>query len=70
MFGEVGLAGEVRATAQAARRLREAARMGFTRCIVPAANADAADPDVAAAGCEAIGVRSIQEALDQLLVVS
>ncbi len=70
VFGEVGLAGEVRATAQAARRLREAARMGFTRCVLPAANADAADPEVADAGCEAVGVRSIREALDHLLVMS
>lgn len=70
VFGEVGLAGEVRATAQAARRLREAARMGFTRCVLPAANADAADPEVSDAGCEALGVRSIREALDHLLVMS
>ena len=34
IFGEVGLAGEVRATSQAALRVREAAQMGFTRCVV------------------------------------
>ena len=39
MFGEVGLAGEVRATGQALLRVREAAQMGFTRCVVPAGNA-------------------------------
>ncbi|MCF8054963.1 MAG: DNA repair protein RadA [Deltaproteobacteria bacterium] len=35
VFGEVGLAGEVRGVAQAELRVREAARMGFNRCIVP-----------------------------------
>src|SRR4029078_286592 len=33
LFGEVGLAGEVRGAGQAALRIREAAQMGFTRCI-------------------------------------
>lgn len=35
-FGEVGLTGEVRQAAHAARRLTEAARLGFRRAIVPA----------------------------------
>jgi len=35
VFGEVGLAGEVRGTTQAALRVREAAQMGFTRCVLP-----------------------------------
>jgi DNA repair protein RadA/Sms len=38
MFGEVGLAGEVRAIGQAPLRIREAAQMGFSRCIMPEAN--------------------------------
>src|SRR5439155_23212814 len=38
MFGEVGLAGEVRGITQAALRVREAAQMGFRRCILPEAN--------------------------------
>ena len=40
MFGEVGLAGEVRGITQATLRVREAAQMGFRRCIMPAANID------------------------------
>jgi DNA repair protein RadA/Sms len=36
VFGEVGLAGEVRQVPHAQRRLSEAARLGFTRSIVPA----------------------------------
>ena len=61
MFGEVGLAGEVRGIAQAALRIREAAQMGFARCIMPEANIDRAEQD---ASCELIGVRTIGEALD------
>jgi DNA repair protein RadA/Sms len=65
VFGEVGLAGEVRATTQGAVRVREAAQMGFTRCVLPAGNAAGAD---AAAGCELVEVRHLAEALDELLV--
>jgi DNA repair protein RadA/Sms len=64
VFGEVGLAGEIRATSQASLRAREAALMGFTRCIVPDGNSSL--PDVPA-GCEIIGVRTVSEALDQLV---
>src|SRR5205823_7715624 len=42
MFGEVGLAGEVRGITQATLRVREAAQMGFRRCIMPEANVDPA----------------------------
>ena len=39
-FGEVGLSGEVRSVSQAELRAREAARLGFTTCIMPKSNAD------------------------------
>jgi DNA repair protein RadA/Sms len=68
MFGEVGLAGEVRGIAQATLRIREAAQMGFTRCIMPEANIDPSDR-AALEGCELIGVRTVGEALDQLLAI-
>ena len=65
MFGEVGLAGEVRGIAQANLRIREAAQMGFRHCIMPEANVE---PNVRSEGdCELIGVRSVGEALDALL---
>jgi predicted ATP-dependent serine protease len=44
--------------------VREAAQMGFTRIVMPAANADG----LQIAGCELIGVRTVGEALDQLIV--
>jgi DNA repair protein RadA/Sms len=65
MFGEVGLAGEVRAITQSALRVREAIQMGFARLIVPEANVDPAEAQDGR--CEVIGVRSVGEALDALL---
>jgi DNA repair protein RadA/Sms len=67
VFGEVGLAGEVRATAQAARRVREAEQMGFSRCVMPAANVDPADPGLAGTACTLVGVKTVAEALEHLL---
>jgi DNA repair protein RadA/Sms len=64
VFGEVGLAGEVRSAPQAALRVREAAQMGFTRVIVPDRNIGADEPP---AGCELVTVRNVGEALDQLM---
>src|SRR5438067_9732740 len=67
MFGEVGLAGEARGITQAALRVREAAQMGFKRCIMPDANIDPADRGTLGGDCELIGVRTVGEALDALL---
>ena len=64
VFGEVGLAGEIRGTTQAPLRLREAAQMGFTRVVVPDGNVAR---DEAPAGCEIVPVRHVGEALDELL---
>jgi DNA repair protein RadA/Sms len=64
VFGEVGLAGEIRGTSQAGLRVREAAHMGFTRCIVPEANCA---PDDVPDGLELVAVKSVNEALDQLM---
>ncbi|MCX6552897.1 MAG: DNA repair protein RadA [Acidobacteria bacterium] len=67
VFGEVGLAGEVRAVSHAARRVREAAHMGFSRCIMPAASVDPTDPGLADTSCTLVGVRTVQEAIQHLL---
>jgi DNA repair protein RadA/Sms len=64
VFGEVGLAGEIRGTTQAALRVREAAQMGFTRVVVPEGNVAR---DEAPAGCEIVTVKNVGEALDQLM---
>jgi len=64
IFGEVGLAGEVRATNQAGLRVREAAQLGFTRCVVPDGNVAPGDlpPSMTM-----VGVRTVGEALDALM---
>jgi DNA repair protein RadA/Sms len=64
VFGEVGLAGEVRAASQAVARLREAAQLGFARCVMPDGNVAPADVP---AGLDVVGVRTIGDALDALL---
>ena len=64
VFGEVGLAGEIRGISQAALRVREAAQMGFTRCVVPEGNCPREDTPE---GLEVAGVKTISEALDQMI---
>jgi DNA repair protein RadA/Sms len=64
VFGEVGLAGEVRGISQASLRVREAAQMGFMRCIVPSGNC--AKEDIPP-GLELVEVRTVSEALDALM---
>ncbi len=56
-FGEIGLAGELRQVVHASRRLAEAARLGFTRAIVPANSANGVD------GISLIRVATLSEAL-------
>ncbi len=65
VFGEVGLAGEVRGVTQAARRVREAAQMGFTRCILPKGNIDPRDLP-AGDPCELVPVERVGDMLDVL----
>jgi DNA repair protein RadA/Sms len=64
VFGEVGLAGEVRATSHAPLRLREAAQMGFTAAVLPDGNLGGVDQPK---GMELIGVKTVGEALDALI---
>ncbi len=63
VLGEVGLAGEVRAVAQAEARLAEAARLGFARAVIPAGNARHAEIP---AGLAVEGVECVADALDRL----
>lgn len=59
VFGEVGLAGEIRPAPRGQERLREAAKLGFGRAIVPKANL----PKKSIEGLEVIGVDHIDELL-------
>lgn len=62
VFGEVGLAGEIRPVPSGQERLREAAKHGFKRAIVPAGNVGKDTP----ANMEVIPVRKLSEALANL----
>ncbi|AKU11920.1 DNA repair protein, RadA [Azoarcus sp. CIB] len=61
VFGEVGLAGEIRPAPRGQERLKEAAKLGFTVAIIPKANA----PKQAIAGMRVIAVDRIEEAIEQ-----
>lgn len=62
-FGEVGLAGEIRPVPNGEERLKEAAKHGFRRAIVPQANA----PKSGRVGdIEVVGVRRLDEALQAI----
>ena len=63
VFGEVGLTGEVRGALQAQSRAREAQALGFKRIILPASNTAGLERLL---GVRAVGVRSVEEALDEL----
>jgi DNA repair protein RadA/Sms len=62
VFGEVGLAGEIRPVPSGQERLQEAAKHGFKRAIVPKANC----PKSPIPGMQVIGVSKLSEALDAL----
>jgi DNA repair protein RadA/Sms len=61
-IGEVGLLGELRSVAGVERRLREAARLGFDRAIVPRPARSGAPASVP--GLEIVAVGSLREAID------
>jgi DNA repair protein RadA/Sms len=62
VFGEVGLSGEIRPVPSGQERLREAAKHGFKKAIVPYANAPREKPS----GIEVVAVKNLQQALDAL----
>lgn len=62
VFGEVGLAGEIRPVQRGQERLKEAAKLGFVQAIVPKAN----KPKQAISGIEVIAVERVEEAVAQM----
>jgi DNA repair protein RadA/Sms len=62
VFGEVGLAGEIRPAPRGQERLKEAAKLGFTHAIVPKANA----PRAAIKGIEVIALDRVEQAIEQM----
>ncbi len=66
VFGEVGLAGEIRPAPRGQERLKEAAKLGFTRALIPEANR----PKQAIPGMEVIAVKRVEEAVSRLRELS
>jgi len=65
-FGEIGLAGEIRAVAYAEERVLEAHRLGFERCVLPYYNLKSINLSSFESKINLIGVRTIKEAFDAL----
>ncbi len=61
VFGEVGLAGEVRPVQRGQERLKEAAKLGFTRAVIPNAN----KPKQTISGMEIVAVGRLEEAVEK-----
>jgi len=59
VFGEVGLAGEVRPVQRGQERLKEAAKLGFTHAIIPKAN----NPKQRVSGMEVVAVDRLEDAV-------
>ena len=64
VFGEIGLAGEVRSSTQAGLRLKEASQLGFSRCVMPEGNQVSNSVNK---GFEQVGVRTLEEALEEII---
>lgn len=62
VFGEVGLAGEVRPVQRGQERLKEAAKLGFTHAIIPKANA----PKHKIEGMQVIAVDRVEDAVEKM----
>lgn len=66
-FGEIGLAGEIRGVSHCEQRIKEAARLGFNRCVIPKSNLK----NISAALKDEIeikGVRTIREAFEAIIL--
>ena len=63
VFGEVGLTGEVRGAMQPAVRVKEAQALGFKKIVMPASNAAGMERLL---GVRVVGVRSVEEAIQEL----
>lgn len=64
VIGEVGLAGEVRAVNFMEKRVNEAAKLGFKRCIVPRNNLTRLNDK---SGIEVVGVSNVNDMLDAII---
>ena len=66
-FGEIGLAGEIRAISHCEQRIKEAARLGFQKCIIPQHNLRSVGNSLKNE-IEIMGVRSIRQAFEAIIL--
>ena len=62
-FGEIGLAGEIRAVNNCEQRISEAMRLGFTKCVIPFHNYKSLSKDIKV-NVDIVPVRTIRQAFD------
>ncbi|MDO4846782.1 MAG: DNA repair protein RadA [Clostridiaceae bacterium] len=65
-FGEIGLGGEIRAVSNCEQRIKEAAKLGFRRCVVPKYNLQKLK-NTLKEDIEVIGVSNIRQAFDAIM---
>ncbi len=65
LFGEIGLSGEVRAVAHAESRLKEAAKIGFKKAIIPKNNAERLKDNL---GLNIIGVKDVEDVIENIRI--
>lgn len=66
-FGEIGLAGEIRGVSHCEQRLKEASRLGFSKCIIPKSNFKNISASIKNE-IEVVGVRTIREAFEAIIL--
>ena len=66
-FGEIGLAGEIRGVSHCEQRIKEAARLGFSRCIIPKSNLKNLSASIKK-DIEIVGVKTIREAFEAIIL--
>jgi DNA repair protein RadA/Sms len=64
VFGEIGLAGEIRGVSQIEMRLNEAQKLGFTKCVIPKINLDRVAPGDNS--ITLVGVDTVERAIEEL----
>lgn len=65
-FGEIGLAGEIRTVGNCEQRVKEAARLGFNKCVIPRDNVKSLSA-TAKKNIEVIGAKNIREAFESII---
>ena len=65
-FGEIGLGGEIRAVSNCEQRIKEVAKLGFRRCVVPKYNLQKLK-NTLKEDIEVIGVSNIRQAYDAIM---